>query len=140
MAAENGNGVDHGATVIDTIFQRESKDMGVVAGLGHVILREAPLSDIWPYLGGDAENVQSFGLRMLAASIEINGHRISFEQLQGVGMRKLRILQSLLPEVQRINGMGMETTEAGEGEEKNVDAAGSTGEANPADSPSGTDS
>ena len=136
---QNGNGVDHDPIAVKgTLFERESKDMGEIKGLGHVVIREAQLAEIWPYLGADGEGPNSFSMRMLAASLEIDGSPISFEQLQTVGMRKLRKLQELMPEVQRVNGMGLIDERDDEGEAKNVETAGS--EAAPGDSPSGTDS
>jgi hypothetical protein len=105
MAVPNGhaNGEDHPAAATDSIFAERTRDLGTMPGLGHVILHEAPLFEVWPYLGKD-DNM-TFGLRVLAASVEIEGRRFTFEELSKVGMRHMTALQKLLPEVRAINGI-----------------------------------
>lgn len=100
MAA--GNGKD--PNPVDTLFGSESFDAGVIKGLGHVIVREAKLADVWSYMG--AATAPEFGMRMLAASIEINGRRFSFEDFGNISVKHLRSLQALFPVVQKINGLG----------------------------------
>jgi hypothetical protein len=95
------NGLDR--QPVDTLFGEDSFDAGVLKGLGHVIVREARLEDVWPYMG--ATGASEFGLRMLAASIEINGKRFTFEQFGKISVKHMRVLQNLLPQVQKINGL-----------------------------------
>lgn len=106
MAAGNG----HDPKPVDTLFGAESFDAGIINGLGHVIVREARLVDVWPYMG-TATGASEFGMRLLAAAIEINGRRFSFEEFGRISVRHLRQLQALFPEVRRINGMDDETEE-----------------------------
>lgn len=103
-----GNGKDHNP--VDTLFGVASHDAGLIDGLGHVIIREARLADVWPYMGGTA-SASEFGMRLLAASIEINGKRYSFEEFGQIGVKHMNKLQRLFGEVQRINGIGTEAEE-----------------------------
>lgn len=117
MAA--GNGKDHSPK--DTLFGEETFDAGVVKGIGHVIVREARLADIWPYMGANGVSASEFGMRLLAASIQINGKRFTFEEFGQISVRHLSQLQSMFPHVQRINGIGVD--EAEEEPPKNVEGA-----------------
>jgi hypothetical protein len=114
------NGLDH--QPVDTLFGEESFDAGVIKGLGHVFVREARLADIWPYMGG-GEGASQFGMRLLAASVEINGKRFTFEEFGKISVKHLLAIQSLFPHVQRINGIGMDEPEE---EPKNVEGAASS--------------
>ncbi|RPI41343.1 MAG: hypothetical protein EHM67_08410 [Hyphomicrobiaceae bacterium] len=115
------NGLDH--QPIDTLFGEDSFDAGVIKGLGHVIVREARLADIWPYMGGgDGANASEFGLRLLAASIEINGRRFTFEEFGRISVKHSRKLQDLFAKVSEINGMTLDTDDEGD-REKNAEGA-----------------
>jgi len=116
MAA--GNGRDHKPQ--DTLFGEETFDAGIVKGVGHVIVREARLVDIWPYMGATGVSASEFGMRLLAASVEINGKRFSFEEFGQISVKHLSQLQTLFPHVQRINGIGGEPEEE---PAKNVEGA-----------------
>lgn len=105
MAA--GNGKD--PHPVDTLFGEETFDAGVIKGLGRVVVREARLADVWPYMSG--ADAPEFGMRMLAASIEINGRRFTFEEFGKISVKHLRALQGLFPVVQRINGLGPDDDE-----------------------------
>jgi hypothetical protein len=96
------NGKDHAP--VDTLFGEDSFDAGIVKGVGHVIVREARLADIWPYMGADS-NASEFGLRLIAASVEINGKRFTFEQFGQISIKHMAELQKLFRDVQRVNGM-----------------------------------
>lgn len=89
------------------LFAVDEIDKGHIPGLGHVVLRSAVLGEMWGHTNTetDAER-QEFGLRLLAASITINGEQISYQDLRRVSFSKINLLLALLPEIQRINGMG----------------------------------
>jgi hypothetical protein len=97
------NGLDH--QPVDTLFGEERFDAGIIRGLGHVFVCEARLADIWPYMG-EASTASEFGMRMLAASVEINGKRFTYEDFGKISVRHLNALQKLFPHVQRINNIG----------------------------------
>lgn len=126
-----GNGKDHHP--VDTLFVEDSHDAGVIDGIGHVIIREVRLADIWPYMG-TGSSATEFGMRMLAASIEINGRRFTFEEFGRFSMKNVRKLQALFPEVNRINGIG----EADDEEEPAKNAEGAVTEPAPVASASET--
>lgn len=117
MAA--GNGKDH--RPVDTLFIENSHDAGIIEGIGHVIVREARLADIWPYMGAGSSPTE-FGMRMLAASLEVNGRRFSFEEFGQISFRHVKKLQTLFPEVNRVNGVGQDE-DADEEPAKNVEGA-----------------
>lgn len=100
----------------DTLFKPATKNMGRMKGLGAVVLREAIIGDLWPYMG--EMTGAEFPLRVLAASMSINGQPVTFEQLNTLGMRHLKQLQKLLPEVMAINGFDAAGGEADEDDEE----------------------
>lgn len=101
----------------DTLFQPATKDMGFIKGLGKVTIREATVGDLWPHMGGGLSTGE-FPLRVLAASLLINGKQVTFEQLTQLGMRHFAKLQKMLPEVMIINGMNEGGGEADEDDEE----------------------
>lgn len=108
-------------TEAGTIFQPATRDMGHVKGLGQVTLREATVGDLWPHMG-DGMSSGQFPLRVLAASLLINGQQVTFEQLTKLGMRHFAKLQKMLPAVMEINGMndaGGDADEEDEEDEEN---------------------
>lgn len=97
------------------LFEAEEIDKGHIPGVGHVVLHAAVLGDMWAHMGktGEADR-QEFGLRLLAASIRINGQAIAYDDLKRIPFSKVQLLMALLPEVQRLNGVAavVEATEA----------------------------
>lgn len=107
----HANGVDTPPDPHGTLFAVATIDKGMVEGFGRVVLREAQLSEIWPYMSDEANAASEFGLRVLAASLLINGKPMSFADIGRMGMRHLAVLQGFLPEVQELNGLNSTITE-----------------------------
>lgn len=89
-----------------TVFNPATQEVGEIKGLGRITVREARLGDIWPYMN-DARN-PTFSLRVLAASLLIDGEPMTFERMGNLGVRHLKALRGLLPDVMKINGLDRE--------------------------------
>lgn len=111
-----GNGTTH-PDPLGTLFADKQIDKGVIEGFGHVVLREAQLAEVWPYMTDDSGQAAEFGMRVLAASLLINGHPVTFDELGKVGMSHMKVLQQLLPEVQELNGLNRPLNPMGDDDE-----------------------
>lgn len=91
-----------------TLFSNDVRDLGEVKGLGHVVVREARIGELWQFIGGTGKvtDTREFPIRVLAASLVIDDKPVTFEQIMGMGVSRFRALQELLPVVMEINGLG----------------------------------
>jgi hypothetical protein len=125
--AANGHGAAEPAPKPDTIFAEQTVDAGDIPGLGHVIIHEAALKDIWPYMTS-GEGPAMFGIRVLAASIEIDGRRYTFDEIMNIGMKHMAQLQTLLPAVRKINGLDFDVDAGDDDDEQKKGEAAGTGD------------
>lgn len=93
------------ASTIANLMLRRSEVVDAPDLGANVVIREAKVGDVLPYLATAQTDPQAFMKRMLAASLEIDGERLSVDDFDNLPMSKFRSIQKLLPRIQSLNGI-----------------------------------